>query len=412
MNAFKIASDEVTEHKEGKTYLVFVDHRFSRMAEKGLRSVLPECKIEPYRVNNNSTPNTVFFKLEVKDTLDDVPAKIRGAASSFVDFVMPVDVIIDMGNSIEYPKIEDAISKVIDSPKHSSFKIEVKKIGFALDETAKSVEVRLGGDLERRGYRADLKTPEVMVYAVLLNGAVIIGHADTPVQKDYALDSFRQASRVGGDQLNRAEFKIKEAIEFFGVDLSKHEMGLDIGAAPGGWTHYLSQHGIKVVAVDRAFLDYRKISNGKRVLILADEIDVPQIQKMIASEGLSENVSAEGISGQGAEVKNYDIIHIKTNMEQRNIIELLKRFGRFDLLTIDTNTSPLESATIANSLVGLLDPEALLIMTTKLITRAFSKHISTVETELSKNYKSIQLKKLPHNRRELTAYGILSSPAA
>ncbi|MGA3021158.1 MAG: THUMP domain-containing class I SAM-dependent methyltransferase [Candidatus Micrarchaeales archaeon] len=388
--------------------MVFIDHRFSRMAERQVLSVLPECKLEPYKINNNNTLNTAFFKLEAKDTSDDVPGKIKGAASSFVDFVMPVDAVIEMRDPIEYQKIEDVLSKVIDNHKYSSFKIEVKKIDRMLDGTAKSVEVQLGGDLEKRGYKADLNTPEVMVYAVLLKDSVIVGHVDTHLQKDYILDSFRQASKEGGDELNRAEFKIKEAIEFFGIDLNKHKRGLDIGAAPGGWTHYLSQHGIKVVAVDNALLDYKKISNGKSVLVLADEVNAPQIRKMIASEGLTEKVYVEGINDQSAEVNRYDIVHIKANMDQNNRIELLKKFGRFDILAIDTNTSPLESATIANSLVELLDSEASLIMTTKLITRGFSKHISTVEAELSKNYKSIQLKKLSHNRRELTAYGIFN----
>ncbi|MEM3215850.1 MAG: hypothetical protein QXS17_02975, partial [Candidatus Micrarchaeaceae archaeon] len=169
--------------------------------------------------------------------------------------------------------------------------------------------------------------------------------------------------------------------------------------------------GIKVVAVDNALLDYKKISNGKKVLVLADEANAPKIRETIASEGLIENVSVEGISNQNIQVDKYDIVHIKANMEQNNGIELLKRFGRFDILAIDTNTPPLESATIANSLVELLDPEASLIMTAKLITRDFSRHISTVETELSKNYRAIQLKKLSHNRRELTAYGIFKSVA-
>ncbi len=407
-NAVKVASDKVIENKEEKTYLIFVDHRFSRMAEKELQSVLPECKLEPYKINNNNTLNTAFFKLEAGQTPEDVPVKIKGAASSFVDFVMPVDAIIDMGNLIEYQKVEDAISRVIDNYKYPSFKIEVKKIDMPLDETAKSIEVCLGEDLERRGYKADLKTPKAMVYVVLLSTSVIIGHVDTQIQKDNILDLFRQSSKEGGDRINRAEFKIEEAVRFFGIDLGKHKMGLDIGAAPGGWTHYLSQNRIKMVAVDNALLDYRRISNDKRVLVLADEINIPQIQKIIESEGLSKNVSVEGIKSQSIDVNNYDIVHFKANIEQDSRIELLRGFGKFDILTIDTNTSPLESATIANSLIELLDPEASLIMTTKLMTKDFIKHASTVETELSKSYKSVQLKKLSHNRREFTAYGVFS----
>jgi len=46
-----------------------------------------------------------------------------------------------------------------------------------------------------------------------------------------------------------------------------HKIALDIGAAPGGWSHYLLQHGIKVVAVDNALLDYKKFIGKKYSLL-------------------------------------------------------------------------------------------------------------------------------------------------
>lgn len=406
MNAVKSIINKNAENKEeDKNYLIFVDHRFSRMAEKSLRSVLPECELRPYGVDNNKNHNIVLFELNIKNTSNDISGRIKEFASSFVDFVMPIDAVINMEDHVEYKKVEDSISKIIDNYKYSSFKIEVKKIDITLDETAKSIEVHLGKDLEILGYTVDLKTPEAMVYAILFSNSVVVGHVDTKLQKDYILDLFRQSNKEGGDRINRAEFKIEEAIESFGIDLSKHKMGLDIGAAPGGWTHYLSRHGIRMVAVDNALLDYKRIEGSKKVLVLADETDIPKIQRIIESEDLSKNVSVDGIVGQSVDFINYDIIHIKANMGHNDRLELLKKFGRFDILTIDTNTSPLESTVIANSLVEVLDPEASLIMTTKLITRNFSRHIYTVEMELSKSYRHIQLKKLPHNRMEFTVYG-------
>lgn len=405
MNKVKIANHTMIENTEDKSYLIFVDHRFSKMAEKAIKFVLPKCQLKPYELNNNSDFNTVFFKLEIKNTSDDIPKMIKKSASSFVDFVMPVDSIIDIGNSIKYEKIEDVIRKIIDNCGYASFKIEVKKVDHKLDETAKSIEVHLGGDLEKLGYKADLKTPKVMMYAILLNTSVVIGHVDTSMQKDYILDLFRQSSKEKIEKLNRAEFKIEEAAKFFDIDLSKCHIGLDIGAAPGGWTHYLSQKGVRMVAVDKALLNYKKMGD-KKVLILADEIDTPKIKEIIKTENLANTISVESIVNESIDFKNYGIIHIKANMEPNDRLELLKKFGKFDLLTIDTNTSPLESTTIVNSLAELLNPEASLVMTAKLVTRNFNKHVSTVEAELSKNYKSIKLKKLPHNRREFTVHGV------
>ncbi|MFP3279291.1 MAG: hypothetical protein RXP92_03225, partial [Candidatus Micrarchaeota archaeon] len=80
------------------------------------------------------------------------------------------------------------------------------------------------------------------------------------------------------------------------------------------------------------------------------------------------------------------------------------KLGKFDMLTIDTNTAPLESTSIANKLAGFLTNNAVLVMTIKLISKAFSKHISEAVDELSKNYASIKIKKLPHNRQEVTLF--------
>lgn len=371
-----------------------------------LRSVLPDCKLEPYKISNNKRLNTCFFKLETDNTSNDILAKIRDSALSFVDFIMPVDAIIDTVNLIEYQKVRDLISKIMETYKYLSFKIEVKNIDFRIDKTAKSIEIELGSDIEENGYEVNFLDPKVVIYVILLNSSVIIGHIDTEIQKDYILDSFRQANKENTSYINRAEFKIKEAIEFFNINMNKHKLCLDIGASPGGWTHYLSQNGIRVVAVDNALLNYKMISRNKQVLVLVNKVDLTQIQNIIMEGDLSKNVSVERINNENIKFDNYDIIHIKTNMDQNNKNELLKKFGYFDILIIDTNTDPLQSTAIANSLVELLCPKASLIMTIKFMTKNFSKHIHTVETELSKNYICVKLKKLSHNRRELTVYGI------
>jgi len=57
------------------------------------------------------------------------------------------------------------------------------------------------------------------------------------------------------EQISRAEFKLLEALEVFGVTLPSQGMALDLGAAPGGWTRMLLEAGMQVVAVDPAKLD-------------------------------------------------------------------------------------------------------------------------------------------------------------
>lgn len=59
------------------------------------------------------------------------------------------------------------------------------------------------------------------------------------------------------EQISRAEFKLLEALEVFGVTLPTQGSALDLGAAPGGWTRMLLETGMQVVAVDPAKLDTR-----------------------------------------------------------------------------------------------------------------------------------------------------------
>lgn len=56
-------------------------------------------------------------------------------------------------------------------------------------------------------------------------------------------------------QISRAKFKLLEAEATFGIDFSAFHQGLDIGAAPGGWTSFLLERGLKVTAVDPAKME-------------------------------------------------------------------------------------------------------------------------------------------------------------
>jgi 23S rRNA (cytidine2498-2'-O)-methyltransferase len=59
------------------------------------------------------------------------------------------------------------------------------------------------------------------------------------------------------DQVSRAEFKLLEALEVFGVSLPSEGWALDLGSAPGGWTRLLLEAGLQVISVDPAKLDSR-----------------------------------------------------------------------------------------------------------------------------------------------------------
>jgi len=57
------------------------------------------------------------------------------------------------------------------------------------------------------------------------------------------------------EQVSRAEFKLEELFDIFGLRVPDGGKALDLGAAPGGWTRILRQHGLTVWAVDPGDLD-------------------------------------------------------------------------------------------------------------------------------------------------------------
>jgi 23S rRNA (cytidine2498-2'-O)-methyltransferase len=59
------------------------------------------------------------------------------------------------------------------------------------------------------------------------------------------------------DRVSRSEFKLEEAIATFRLELPPGGKALDLGAAPGGWTRILREHGQEVWSVDPGELDPR-----------------------------------------------------------------------------------------------------------------------------------------------------------
>lgn len=379
-----------------KRYLIVVDKRFRRQALEEAKTIFPDCEV----ILNKRYGGEALIMVAIKQSADRAMSAIGKSPPVFIDFFIPVDEILEKVGS-GYMRVCDCLARILSKKK--SFRIEVKEVHAGLSERAKSIEVFLGRRLENIGFHADLKKPEVMAYVVFLKGSAIIGHIGAD-KAGMVLDRFRSANKEIGETVNRSEFKMKEAVEFFGIDLTGMDKALDIGAAPGGWTHCLSMHGIKVVAVDSGMLDYGKLSKDKRVMILTGENEVEELRDQIHSQGLGGRVKVEAICAKSLNFEDCDIVHVKTNLQPSKNIGALRKLGKFDLLTIDTNTQPEESAVMADSLAGTLNEGARLVMTMKLMTMSINMHSVAVRRELSKHYSSIRVKKLPHNRRELTVY--------
>ncbi len=171
------------------------------------------------------------------------------------------------------------------------------------------------------------------------------------------------------EQISRAEFKLLEALETFGVALPEGGRALDLGAAPGGWTRLMLATGMRVVAVDPASLDPR--FHGQRHLEYY--------------RGHTEDYLEKATSTR----QRFDVIVNDMRMDARDAAHLLSHAAeclRPDGFVISTLKLPHETTT--------MQPVAIVRQAVRM---------------LRERYTIVQARQLYHNRQEVTV--IAAQPA-
>jgi 23S rRNA (cytidine2498-2'-O)-methyltransferase len=158
-------------------------------------------------------------------------------------------------------------------------------------------------------------------------------------------------------QVSRAEFKLLEALEIFGIYLAPRSLALDLGAAPGGWTRILRARGLLVTAVDPAALDPR---------VAADR----------------------GVRYKRMTAQQY----------------LLNEPDRFDVIVNDMRMDARDSARLMISYAPYLFPDGIALMTLKLPGTNRRRVIEDTMRILRERYTVLGARQLFHNRSEITAY--------
>ncbi len=206
--------------------------------------------------------------------------------------------------------------------------------------------------LENLGYACDIKNPEIVISATFLDKIYIGISLREDLPTNYKQGMPHYAKR---DEISRAEFKLQEAIEYFNLNLSKFGTALDLGASPGGWTHLLANNGLGVVAVDPAELDARVVKN----------------KNVKHYKELSQNF-----------LTHYD--------------------GKFDMVVNDMKMFGDKSAHIVCNCEKIINTGATLVMTIKLAETKIWEQIVAVLDILKEKFNIIGVKKLFHNRQEVT----------
>ena len=229
--------------------------------------------------------------------------------------------------------------------------------GFSPTYKPFDVNTALCAPAEATGAVLDVKHPKQVISVVLAQEAGWIGISDARENlHDWAGGARRFKWEEG--QISRAEFKLLEAVEQFGINLSPGMRALDLGAAPGGWTRVLRNKGWFVTAVDPADLDER-------------------------------------LSGEPG------IHHVKSTAQA-----YLASPAPCDLLVNDMKMNAAQSAAIMAEAASCLREGGEALMTIKLPGRVeeWAKQARQARSILSTQYEVVRMRQLFHNRNEVTVF--------
>jgi 23S rRNA (cytidine2498-2'-O)-methyltransferase len=189
---------------------------------------------------------------------DVLAARVRARPPIFCRHICPVQASVPLAQQVsDVDDLAGACSPFI--PRLNSthtFSVQTRLLGQGWPYARFDVNNRLSALLAQQGAPLDVRRPEQVLSVVLTPGQ---GHLGLSRAEDNLSDwagGARRFKREKG-QISRAEFKLLEAIELFGLRLPEGGLALDLGAAPGGWTRILRQGAMRVVAVDPADLDRR-----------------------------------------------------------------------------------------------------------------------------------------------------------
>jgi len=293
---------------------------------------------------------------------------VRLAAPIFVRHIAPVqwEINLDGSNSdlVALVGLVPCLAAHLDNAR--GFAVQSRIIGAGkLPYHKFSLNSALSTAMEHMtGATMVCREPDQILSVLCMPSRGYLGLSDAALNRSPWPGGEHRFKRDDG-QICRSEFKLLEAFRTF--DLRLPERGqrysgraLDLGAAPGGWTRVLRQHGYAVTAVDPADLDAR---------IRCD----PSVQ------------------------------HVRRRAEEF----LMSVKSRFAMLVNDMRKDPLDSVNIMLQAQPLLLPGASAVLTLKL-SHAVGASTDTMQTvrmcldRLARSYAIVGARQLYHNRSEVT----------
>ncbi len=317
-------------------------------------------------------------------TAPDVAALMRTAAKvrpTFVRHLAPVQEIINLSNT-EQDTGRIALA-IADLPSFSllergqRFAVQTRFVQSARENegqaqhssrvkhpyTSGQLNQQLAAAIaEETGAIESVKKPQVIVSLLCTASKCYLGISTVEENLSAWPGGMRHFAQTP-EQISRAEFKLLEALEVFGVSLPAQGWTLDLGAAPGGWTRLLLEAGLNVVAVDPARLDTR----------------------------LAKAPHLEHYQG-----------YAETYLE-----EALRKHKKFDVIVNDMRMDAREAARLVGQAARCLRSGDGFVLSTLKLPHATSEinPLATLREALNilrKHYGIVEARQLFHNRQEVT----------
>ena len=295
-------------------------------------------------------------RLALVMTWDALAHRLRAEPPVFCRHICPVQRQLSVHKHIFEPQRLSRAALPLASRLDAgrTFSVQTRLLGEDWSYGRYDVNMHLAKVLAPHGLMLDVRDPQQVLSVVLARNSGYLGVSRTRDNLSGWAGGERRFRREP-EQISRAEFKLLEAVELFGLAIPARGTALDLGAAPGGWTRILRNRGMRVVAVDPAELDPR----------LADDPGIEHVRELAQA--------------------------------------YLQRNGaRYDVILNDMRMDALESAGLTLAAMERLAPRGWALMTLKLP----EGHMARVATEtlslLRQQATVLGARQLFHNRSEIT----------
>ncbi|WMT42911.1 SAM-dependent methyltransferase [Paenibacillus sp. D2_2] len=355
MNIHIQENTDATQVVASTRYVCTANHGFAPYAQEELRRLFGSVK-STVLVSGEVLLVTLPFESQ------EIERRFAEVQPLFLRHMFPVSWqwTVDVENSnrawedelVEYLLADGRINgaKVAIQPRKSE--------GSLWQESALSFKDMLQARLDESKAEFVVRDADLIVSVFIGKDQVLVG-ISTPQQNlsDWNGGAIRFQREEG--QISRAKFKLLEAESVFDIDFSAFHEALDIGAAPGGWSSFLLERGLKVTAVDPAKMH-------------PSILDSPRLT------------------------------HIRKNADSVKFRE-----GQFDLLVCDMSWNPKQTAKMVIDLLYALVPGGTAVVTVKLMSKKPMALIQEVISLFEASQMQVQrAKQLFHNRDEITLYMI------